>query len=82
MLENTGANVKEIIEQMPSDQRTGDQKANGQKSEEQKSCGFLCGLVLGCVGTIVIIGGLFFWIVRRKKKREGASGNSLGDCPH
>ena len=37
MLENTGANVKEIIEQMPSDQRTGDQKANGQESEEQKN---------------------------------------------
>lgn len=36
MLENAGANVKEIIEQMPSDQRTGDQKANGQESEEQK----------------------------------------------
>ena len=63
MLENAGANVKEIIEQ----------KAKEQDAEEQKSCGFLCGLVLGCVGTIVILGGLLFWIVRRKKKREGAS---------
>ena len=75
MLENTGANVKEIIEQMPSDQRTGDQKANGQESEEQESRGIRWGLVLGYVGTIVIFGGLFFWIVRRKKKREGASAN-------
>ena len=73
MLENAGANVKEIIEQMPSDQRTGDQKANGQESEEQKKHAFYYGLVLGCVGTVVILVGPFFWIVRRKKKREGAS---------
>jgi hypothetical protein len=73
MLENAGANVKEIIEQMPSDQRTGDQKANGHEGEEQKKHGIYHGLVLGCVGTVVVLGGLFFWIVRRKKKREGAS---------
>ena len=55
MLENTGANVKEIIEQ----------KAKEQEAEEQESRGIRWGLVLGCVGIIV---GLFFWIVRRKKK--------------
>ena len=60
MLENTAANVKEIIEQ----------KAKEQEAEEQESRGIRWGLVLGCVGIIV---GLFFWIVRRKKKREGAS---------
>jgi hypothetical protein len=63
MLENTGANVKEIIEQ----------KANGHEAEEQKPHGFLCGFVLGCASAFVIFGGLFFWIVRRKNKREGAS---------
>ena len=63
MLENAGANVKEIIEQ----------KAKEQDAEEQESCGVRWWFVLGCVGTIVILGGLFFWIVRRKKKREGAS---------
>ena len=60
MLENTAANVKEIIEQ----------KAKEQEAEEQESRGIRWGLVLGCVGIIV---GLFFWIVRRKKKREGSS---------
>jgi len=65
MLENTGANVKEIIEQ----------KANGHEAEEQKSHGFLCGFVLGCASAFVILGGLFFWIVRRKNKRDGASAN-------
>ena len=64
MLENAGANVKEIIEQ----------KAKEQDADEQESHGIRWGLVLGCVGAIVILGGLFFWIVRRKKKREGASG--------
>ncbi len=63
MLENTGANVKEIIEQ----------KAKEQEAEEQESHVIRWGLVLGFVGTIVILVGLFFWIVRRKKKREGAS---------
>ena len=63
MLENAGANVKEIIEQ----------KAKEQEAEEQESRGIRWGLVLGCVGTVVVLGGLFFWIVRRKKKREGAS---------
>ena len=63
MLENAGANVKEIIEQ----------KAKEQDAEEQESRGIRWWLVLGCVGTIVILGGLLFWIVRRKKKREGAS---------
>ena len=62
MLENTGANVKEVIEQ----------KANGHEAEEQKPYGFLCGFVLGCASAFVIFGGLFFWIVRRKNKREGA----------
>ena len=60
MLENAGANVKEIIEQ----------KAKEQEAEEQESRGIRWGLVLGCVG---VIGGLLFWIVRRKNKREGAS---------
>ena len=63
MLENAGANVKEIIEQ----------KAKEQDAEEQESRGIRWWLVLGCVGTVVILGGLFFWIVRRKNKREGAS---------
>ena len=49
MLENTGANVKEII--------------------EQRHIGFY----FGCGFAGLILGGLFFWIVRRKKKREGAS---------
>ena len=60
MLENAGANVKEIIEQ----------KAKEQDAEEQESRGIRWWFVLGCVGIIV---GLFFWIVFRKKKREGAS---------
>ena len=60
MLENTGANVKEIIEQ----------KAKEQEAEEQESRGIRWWFVLGCVGVIV---GLFFWIVLRKKKKEGAS---------
>ena len=51
MLENTGANVKEIIEQSH------------------------IGFYLGCGFAGLILGGLFFWIVRRKKKREGASAN-------
>ena len=66
MLENAGANVKEIIEQ----------KAKEQEAEEQESRGIRWWFVLGCVGAIVILGGLFFWIVRRKKKREGASGKT------
>jgi hypothetical protein len=68
MLENAGANVKEIIEQMPSDQRSGGQKANEQEAEEQESRGICWWFVLGCVGVIV---GLFFWIVRRRKKEKG-----------
>ena len=65
MLENAGANVKEIIEQ----------KAKEQDAEEQESRGIRWWFVLGCVGTIVILVGLFFWIVRRKNKRDGASAN-------
>ena len=65
MLENAGANVKEIIEQ----------KAKEQEAEEQESRGIRWWFVLGCVGTAVILVGLFFWIVRRNKKREGASAN-------
>ena len=74
MLENAGANVKEIIEQ----------KAKEQEAEEQESRGIRWWFVLGCVGAIVILGGLFFWIVRRKKKREGASGKTGQRiaCPH
>ena len=63
MLENTGANVKEIIEQ----------KAKEQEAEEQESRGIRWELVLGRVGIIVVLSGLFFWIDRRKNKREGAS---------
>ena len=70
MLEDVGTDVKEIIEQRPSDQRSGGQKANEQEAEEQKSRGIRWWFVLGCNGIIV---GLFFWIVRRKNKREGAS---------
>ena len=62
MLENTGANVKESIEQ----------KAKEQEAEEQESRGIRWWFVLGCVG---VVGGLFFWIICRKKKREGASAN-------
>jgi LPXTG-motif cell wall-anchored protein len=47
MLEHTGANVKEII--------------------EQSHIGFYLGW--GFAGLILV--GLFFWIVRRKKKKEG-----------
>ncbi|MBR3777888.1 MAG: leucine-rich repeat domain-containing protein [Kiritimatiellae bacterium] len=65
MLENAGANVKEIIEQ----------KAKEQEAEEQESRGIRWWFVLGCVGTVVVLVGPFFWIVRRKKKREGASAN-------
>ena len=77
MLENVGANVnvKEIIEQMPIDQRSGWQKAKEQEAEEQESRGIRWWFVLGCVGTVVVLVGPFFWIVRRKKKREGASAN-------
>jgi hypothetical protein len=71
MLVNTGANVKEIIEQRPDEPKT-----DGQQAEEQKPHGFLWGLVLGCVGIVVVLGGLFFWIVRRKNKREGVSDKS------
>ena len=70
MLEDVGTNVKEIIEQMPSDQRSGGQKAKEQEAEEEESRGIRWWFVLGCVG---VIGGLFFWIIRRKNNREGAS---------
>ncbi len=62
------ANIKGIIEQGPNEPKT-----KGQQAEEQKPYGFLCGFVLGCASAFVIFGGLFFWIVRRKNKREGAS---------
>ena len=78
ILSHTGANVKEIIEQGTKEiieQGIDEQKANGQENgdqgrDEQRSRASY-GWYYGFAG--LILGGLLFWIIRRKKKREGAS---------
>ena len=78
ILSHTGANVKEIIEQGTKEiieQGIDEQKANRQENGDQgrdeqrsrASYGWYYGFA------VLILVGLLFWIVRRKKKREGAS---------
>ena len=70
MLDYTGVNVKEIIEQGIDEQKANRQESGDQGRDEQRSrasYGWYYGFA------VLILGGLLFWIVRRKKKREGTS---------